>query len=96
MHPFYKKDKYLSRDLNNKLEGSFNKNNSYYYDIKNIENDNNGYKLSTQDNNFIGNIFDDDNINLIKYNYILIINKIIISINSNKNFNYFSLKKKLN
>ena len=46
---------------------NINKNNSYYYDIKNIENDNNRFKLSTQDNNFIGNIFDDDNINLIKY-----------------------------
>ena len=104
MHPFYQKDKYLSRDLNNKLEGSFNKNNSYYYDIKNIENDNNGYKLSTQDNNFIGNIFDDDNINLIKYNYSIepnlrrnnSITKIINNsdhINTNKNILLYSKPK---
>ena len=104
MHPFYQKDKYLSRDLNNKLEGSFNKNNSYYYNIKNIENDNNGYKLSTQDNNFIGNIFDDDNINLIKYNYSIepnlrrnnSITKIINNsdhINTNKNILLYSKPK---
>ena len=104
IHPFYQKDKYLSRDLNNKLEGSFNKNNSYYYDIKNIENDNNGYKLSTQDNNFIGNIFDDDNINLIKYNYSIepnlrrnnSITKIINNsdhINTNKNILLYSKPK---
>ena len=104
MHPFYQKDKYLSRDLNNNLEGSFNKNNSYYYDIKNIENDNNGYKLSTQDNNFIGNIFDDDNINLIKYNYSIepnlrrnnSITKIINNsdhINTNKNILLYSKPK---
>ena len=104
MHPFYQKDKYLSRDLNNKLEGSFNKNNSYYYDIKNIENDNNRYKLSTQDNNFIGNIFDDDNINLIKYNYSIepnlrrnnSITKIINNsdhINTNKNILLYSKPK---
>ena len=104
MHPFYQKDKYLSRDLNNNLEGSFNKNNSYYYDIKNIENDNNRYKLSTQDNNFIGNIFDDDNINLIKYNYSIepnlrrnnSITKIINNsdhINTNKNILLYSKPK---
>ena len=104
MHPFYLKDKYLSRDLNNNLEGSFNKNNSYYYDIKNIENDNNRYKLSTQDNNFIGNIFDDDNINLIKYNYSIepnlrrnnSITKIINNsdhINTNKNILLYSKPK---
>ena len=104
MHPFYQKDKYLSRDLNNKLEGSFNKNNSYYYDIKNIENDNNRSKLSTQDNNFIGNIFDDDSINLIKYNYSIepnlrrnnSITKIINNsdhINTNKNILLYSKPK---
>ena len=104
MHSFYQKDKCLSGDLNNKLEGSFNKNNSYYYDIKNIENDNNGYKLSTQDNNFIGNIFDDDSINLIKYNYSIepnlrrnnSITKIINNsdyINTNKNILLYSKPK---
>ena len=69
MYSFFRRNKYLSSNLKNKLEGSFNKIDSNNNDIKNIEKDKNNYKLGTENSNFIGNIFDDDNINLIKYNY---------------------------
>ena len=61
---FSQKNSYLSKDIKNNLEDNFNKIDSN----NNSNNSNNRYKLSTENSNFIGNIFDDDNINFLKFN----------------------------
>ena len=85
---FSQKNSYLSKDIKNNLEDNFNK-------IDSNNNSNNRYKLSTENSNFIGNIFDDDNINFLKFNNSIdsnlrrnnSITKLIDHLNNNNNTN---------